>query len=181
MRRTLIATSAVAALAAGAALFTSPAGGQQPEGEGGEFSFEVIKDVHGDGPTGGFVVAWECVDPQGGVIDSGTLNFDTAGPGVDETQVVESSSQDYATCTIDEVDSNGADLVEYECEVFGPPGAPEGDGPSCASDQSATHLHPGTFASFLVRNTFDPEVLPEEEEPPAVNPDVVAASPSFTG
>ncbi len=185
MRKGLLSILSIVAVAVAAALSTAPAGGQA-EGDRGTVDFEVHKDVHGDGPTSGFVVEYECTEGEGGaVLVSGTLNFDNIVDG-DETQVVEDiETEDYAVCTIEEVDANGADLVEYECEVFfdaaSSPDA-EGDLPTCSDNQTATHLHPGAFASFLVRNTFEPEVLPDDEEPPpAVDPDVVTATPSFTG
>jgi len=183
VRRITVILMSLGALTAAAGIFasSSPAGGQS-EGEGpSEFSFEIIKDVHGDGPTSGYVIEYECLDESGAPLVSDTLNFDNIVDG-HETQVVTADTNDFATCTVTEVDSNGADLVEYECEVFFDAGAPEGDAPSCTDGQTATHLHPGTFGSFLVRNTFEADVLPDDEEPPpAVEPDVVAASPSFTG
>jgi hypothetical protein len=177
VRRHLIVALSLAALVA--ALFTSlaPAGGQS-EGEQNA-QFEVHKDVHGDGPTSGFVVTYTCVDRGGNEVDSGTLNFDNVVDG-DETQVVD--VEGFATCSIEETDSNGADLVEYECEHF--PGqtdaAAEGVQGGCEDQQTVTLASDGDFGSFLVRNTFDPEVIPDDDEPDVV-PDVVDATPSFTG
>jgi hypothetical protein len=163
-----------------AALFTSlaPAGGQS-EGESNA-QFEVIKDVHGDGPTSGFVVEWTCVDRNGDEVDSGTLTYDNIVDG-HETQVVD--VEPFVICSIEETNSNGADLVEYECEFF--PGqtddaAAEGVPGGCNDQQSATFSSDGDFGSFLVRNTFDPEVIPDDDEPD-VTPDVVDATPAFTG
>jgi len=182
VRRTTVILLSLCALSATAGVFavSAPAGGQS---EGQFASFEVIKDVHGDGPTSGFVVEYECVDDFDMTTVSGTLNFDNIVDG-HETQVVPLGSDD-AECTITEIDSNGADLVEYECEFFvgSDDSAAEGGGPgSCLDAQTAEFTQQGDFASFLVRNTYEADVLPDDEEPPpAVEPDVVAASPSFTG
>jgi hypothetical protein len=179
MRKGLVSIVSIGAAMAGAALFISPAGGQT---EGEQVTFEVIKDVHGDGPSSGFVVEWECVDELGAPNDSGTLNFDAL---VDGNQTIEVTVDDFGTCTITETGSNGADLVEYECEFFPrADAATEGTPPgSCVDSQSATFTQFGDFASFLVRNTYEADVLPDDEEPPppAVTPDVVTATPSFTG
>ena len=127
-----------------------------------------------------------CVDDKGGTVAEGTLNFDVIVDG-HETQLIEVDESFAESCTITEDDSNGADLVEYECEfcpadVAPEAPAPEGDQGSCIDGQSAGHFHNRDFGSFLVRNIFDADVLPDDEDPPpVVNPDVVAATPSFTG
>jgi hypothetical protein len=179
MRRILSIALPLAALGV-AALFLSPApvGGQ----EGEPFAtFEVIKDVHGEGPSSGFVVDYTCVDEEGTVVQSGTLNFDNLVDG-DEIQEVDLSGQ--ATCSIEETNANGADLVEYECEFF--PGSVDANGGEgavggCQDSQTADFTNGGDFGSFLVRNTFEPDVLPDDDEPPVVSPDVVPATPPFTG
>jgi hypothetical protein len=181
MRRNLTIALSVAALGAAAALFVSPSPVVgQTEGEGFA-SFEVIKDVHGDGPSSGFDVEFSCVqtgpDSTEGSVQTGTLHFDNLVDG-NETQVVTVDRQ--SICTIEETNSNGADLVEYECEFFAGSTDEGANGSGCLDDQSASFTGRGDFGSFLVRNTFDPDVLPDDEEPD-VAPDVVAASPSFTG
>jgi hypothetical protein len=191
-RRTALALALLAStLLVGSAL-SSPTSSAQ----GQEVAFlNITKVVDGDGPTGGYVIEFSCVDtggggggaPEGGGGNGGSLAFDAAGPGAPETQQIVLS--DAAICTVTETDSNGADTVTYECSYVpgdlptSPDGAfAEGDGPvgGCIDDQSGVIARPDDELNITVTNTFDADVLPEEE-PPAVNPDVVAASPSFTG
>jgi hypothetical protein len=188
VRRTLLAlTLVVAALFAGLA-FSTPASSRQGEGA----TLTITKVVDGDGPTGGYVIDYDCVANGGkgsGFNGTGSLNFDTAGPGAPESQDVFIDGP--TICTVTETDSNGATTTTYACafEAGPTPGspdsnfaAPEGDlDQGCIDDQSGAIAFPYDHLTITVTNTFEPEVLPDDDEPPAVNPDVVTATPSFTG
>ena len=203
MRRSLLAASFLASLLAVVALVGPSAAQEQPtgtEGEGGgKVAFlNITKVVDGDGPTGGYVIEYSCVAsdidaPEGGGIGSGgSLTFDQAGPDNPETQTIELHGP--GTCTVTETDSNGADGVTYECEFLangGNAGSPDDSfggsaegfqAGTCLDEQTVLITAPGDAATVTVTNTFDADVLPDDEEPPpAVNPDVVTATPSFTG
>ena len=200
MRRTLLASLLlVSSLFAGVSLI-GPSAAQEapaePEGKGEVAFLNITKVVEGDGPTGGYVIEYSCVSsdvdnaPEGGIGSGGSLAFDAAGPGNPETQTIELGGP--GTCTVNETGSNGADSVSYECEFVAgdSPRSPDGDfaaGPegfqvgSCLDDRSGLITAPNDELTITVTNTFDPEVLPDDEEPPAVNPDVVTATPTFTG
>jgi len=187
MRRTSLLLSLVVAVLLTALGLAGPTSA----GEGEEVAFlNITKVVEGDGPTGGFVIEYSCVgDIEGGIGAGGALTFDEAGPGNPETQQVILTGP--GICTIEETDSNGAETVTYDCAfVSGIPDdvdpngafAPEGRVGGCIDDQSGTIAVPNDELSFTVTNTFGTDVLPDDEEPPpAVEPDVVAATPSFTG
>ena len=198
MRRTLLASLLlVSSLFAGVSLM-GPSAAQEapaePEGKGEVAFLNITKVVEGDGPTGGYVIEYSCVGdtdeaPEGGGIGGGgSLAFDAAGPGNPETQTIELHGP--GTCTVTETGSNGAVSVAYECEyVPGErPSSPDGafaeggiQPGGCIDDQSGLIVAPNDELTITVTNTFDPEVLPDDEEPPAVNPDVVTATPTFTG
>ena len=203
MRRSLLTTSFLASVLALVALIGPSAAQEQPtepegDGGGGKVAFlNITKVVDGDGPTGGYVIEYSCVSsdlaPEGGGIGSGgSLTFDEAGPDNPETQTIELHGP--GTCTVTETDSNGADGVTYECEFLvngGGAGSPDGgfgestegfQAGTCLDDQTVLITAPGDSATVTVTNTFEADVLPDDEEPPpAVNPDVVTATPSFTG
>lgn len=203
MRRSLLASLLLAAsLVAGAALVgpsaaqEAPTGSAEGEGGGKVAYLHITKVVDGDGPTGGYVIEYSCVGgdreaPEGGIGEGGSLAFDAAGPGHPETQTIELHGP--GICTVTETDSNGATSTTYECEfVVGlGPAAPDGgfdeastegfEPGACIDDQSGTITAPLDEMTVTVTNQFDPEVLPDDDEPPAVEPDVVAATPSFTG
>jgi hypothetical protein len=174
-----------------------PAQGRQTEGddEGGKSAdLVIVKVVDGDGPTGGYVIEWSCDfqgkgSGEGG--SGGVLNFDAAAPGAPETQIVDVNGP--GICTVEEIDSNGADAVAYACE-FQPGQPPQSgdDGPfatgaegrvgSCVDDRSADYASPLDVGTITVTNTFEADVLPDDDEPePEPQADVVAAAPGFTG
>ena len=145
----------------------------------------ITKVVDGDGPTGGYVIAYDCTSIKVGAegADSGTLSFDAAGPGSPETQAV--AILRAGTCTVSETDGNGAAATAYACEFEpGPPPQAPGDDlgaegfqpGQCVDDQSALITAAGDAATFTVTNTFATDVVP-----PDVDPNVVAATPPFTG
>jgi hypothetical protein len=192
VRRTAFALAVLAAVVGGFLASGPASSGVQPEGQ-----LVITKVVDGAGPTGGYVIDYECI-PSGGTdapegppggSGSGSLNFDAAGPGAPETQAVVLDGP--SVCTVTETNSNGADEVSYTCDfVTGTPPAsddealPEGELPQgCLTDQSGGILFEDDQLTITVTNVFDPEVLPDDDEPepPAVAPDVVAGSPSFTG
>jgi hypothetical protein len=190
MRRTLIVTVLLAVLA-----LIGPASAAQTADDGGEgkgpvASLVITKVVDGEGPTGGFVIDYECVgDVEGDGNASGSLTFDDAGPGAPETQTVDIF--DSSTCTVTETDANGADATTYACTFeSAPPNSPsaaaddtEGRDPgSCIDDQTVEFGSFGETGTITVTNTFEADVIPDDEEPPpAVDPGVVTATPSFTG
>ena len=148
--------------------------------------------VDGEGPTGGYVIDFSCelendMSPGEGAF-GGSLPFDAAGPGAPETQTVDVPTQ--ATCSVNETDANGADTTTYACEFVpgarsdSPDGAAGGDTEGqqggCLDDQSAQFGSFGDAATITVTNTFDADVLPDDDEPD-VDDDVVDATPSFTG
>ncbi len=180
MRRILLSLSLLAVLALGLTGAMSPAEGRQDEGKGGPL-LDITKVVDGDGPTGGYVIEYTCTWDGPPVTEA--LAFDAAGPGAPETQQVDVPN--FSTCTVTETESNGADSVAYSCEFFpGSPASPpaEGQVEGCNDDQSASFQGTDDAAEITVTNTFEPEVLPDDDEPdPEPQPDVVDALPAFTG
>jgi hypothetical protein len=199
VRRTLLASLLlVSSLFAGVSLI-GPSAAQEapaePEGKGEVAFLHITKVVEGDGPTGGYVIEYSCVGDdvdmgaEGGIGSGGSLAFDAAGPGTPETQTIELFGP--GTCTVTETDSNGASSVAYECDFV--PGERPSDSPDgafaagpegieiggCLDDQSGLITAPNDELTITVTNTFETDVLPEE--PPAVDPDVVTATPTFTG
>jgi len=186
MRRTLIATVLLAVLA-----LLGPASSAQTADEGGQgesATLNITKVVDGEGPTGGYVIEFFCDiqdDRAEGAGFGGSLAFDAAGPGAPETQVVDVPGP--GICSVTETDANGADSTTYACE-FVPGDVPdsppfegtEGAG-GCVDDQSADFASPADVGTITVTNTFEADVIDEEEEPPAVDDDVVDATPPFTG
>jgi hypothetical protein len=189
MRRTFALAFITAALLAAFA-WTGPTSSAQPEPSS---ALNITKVVDGDGPTGGYVIEYFCTEendgaPSEGGGSGGSLAFDAAGPGSPETQSIEITET--STCTVTETGTNGADTVTYACDfdqiAAGPAAggfATEGDAVAgCIDDQSGVIDGPFQTLTITVTNTFEPEVLPDDTEPPpVVNPDVVAATPSFTG
>ncbi len=187
MRRTLIATVLLAVLA-----LLGPASSAQTadEGKGEETAtLEIVKVVDGEGPIGGYVIEYTCIEdgidvsPAEGGGSGGSLAFDAAGPGSPETQTIVLTNA--ATCTVTETDSNGATTVTYACAYVASenPSSPSGGFATeglqeggCLDVQSAYIGAPGDVATITVTNTFD------ADEPPAVDDDdVVDATPAFTG
>ncbi|MET0826041.1 MAG: DUF5979 domain-containing protein [Acidimicrobiales bacterium] len=178
MRRILLAIALLAPVA-----LVGPSSSAQTQDTA---TLSITKVVDGDGPTGGYVIAYDCTSiktsAEGG--DSGTLSFDAAGPGSPETQDV--AILRAGTCTVTETDANGAATTSYTCafEPGAPPQGPadddlgaEGVGVgSCVDDQSALITAAGDLATFTVTNTFEADV-----DTPDVDPNVVAATPPFTG
>lgn len=85
-----------------------------------------------------------------------------------------------STCTVVEIEDNGADDVAYECIV--------GFGTECVDDQTVDWpLQEPAGSSFVVTNTFSD--APPPPPPPDTSADdlapvdggPVAASPGFTG
>jgi len=189
VRRTLLALFFVVAAVAAGLGFSAPASSRQ--GQVGTLT--ITKVVDGAGPTGGYVIDFDCVPnggKGGGGSASGSSSFGTAGPGVDESQDVVLDGP--SLCTVTETESNGAASVTYACEFTPgtPPGSPDSDFATegqvgrqgCLDDQSGAIAFPGDHLTITVTNAFEPDVLPDDEEPPpAVEPDVVTATPTFTG
>jgi hypothetical protein len=180
MRRIFVLLSVLAA--AGSLGLSGPA-----EGGEGSATLTITKVVQGDGPTGGFVINYDCDSTDGG---GGSLTFDLAGPGLNESQSVQVDS--FSTCTVTEIDSNGADSVSYACTFTPfPPAITEGRG-ACVDDQTVVFSSSESSATITVTNRFDSDVLSDDGRPdgsndPAVGTGgvasggVVAASPAFTG
>ena len=188
MRRLRFALLAAVALVA-TSLTGSAATAQSEE----TATLEIVKVVEGDGPVGGYVIEYTCVDAgqgsrpdEGGGGADGSLAFDDAGPGSPETQTVVLTGP--GICTVTETDSNGAATVTYAC-AFVPGQRPDnlsdgtftegvGGGGGCIDDQSATIDSPGDVATITVTNAFDAAVIDDDQVPDA---DVVTATPTFTG
>ncbi len=174
MRRVLLALLALAPIAA-LGLIT-PAGGQTE----GQPQFSITKVVDGPGPTGGFVIEYSCV---GDIGEGGSVPFDAAGPGQPETQSFGVSA--FTICSVTETEDNGAVAVTYSCDYTpSPQDSPPTEGKfdaGCLDDQTVAMIGNGDAGHITVTNTFEADELPEEEEPPAVDDEVVDATPSFTG
>lgn len=155
-------------------------------GEGSTATLTITKVVDGEGPTGGFVIDYSCeflAGSPGEGAASGSLNFDAAGPGQPESQVITLPSSFGIECHVEETDANGADATTYACNVTFPN---EGGGTSrCDDDQTVVYFEQvlDVDGEITVTNTFEADVLPDDEDPPppAVDPDVVVATPPFTG
>jgi hypothetical protein len=173
VRRLLLVSLATAALLL--------LGTGSPAGAGGASrAIEITKVVEGDGPVGGYVVEVNCTQEQGGSVF--TVEFDAAGPGAPETQIVNPPNDDQI-CTIEEIEDNGAESVAYEC-FDGPPDQ------ICIDDQTVEIDVQTDFSSssFTVTNTFadappppPADVDPADDAPPAVDGGPVSADPGFTG
>jgi hypothetical protein len=182
----------VLTLLAGTLLAAFTMTGATSSAQGQEVAFlNITKVVDGDGPTGGYVIEYSCTDEDidrageggGGGGSGGALAFDAAGPGAPETQTIELGGP--GVCTVTETGTNGADSVTYTCEyipggqvgaadgAFAPEGLPT---PGCLDDQSGRIISPNDQLNITVTNAFDADVLPDD-----VEPDVVAATPAFTG
>jgi hypothetical protein len=181
--RTRVLLGVVAALAAVLVAAWMPAA------NGGEVdnSFTVVKEVVGPVPPGSvFEVEVECQN-QGGAPDEGanggTVTFDEDGnPTSPNTLDVGL----FTTCTATETVTNGA-AVSYACAVSGGDNAPEGDSQvACEDDQTVSFGEIlGANGTITVTNTFEeeppPPPPPPDVEPDDVVPDVVNATPPFTG
>jgi hypothetical protein len=187
MRRSRLVLTLLAGTLVAAFTLTGPTSSAQIQ----EVAFlNITKVVDGEGPTGGYVIEYFCTDEGidragegGGGGTGGALAFDAAGPGAPETQTIELGGP--GVCTVTETGINGADSVTYSCEYI--PGgvpkspdsafAPEGGLlPGCIDDQSGRIIAPNDQLNITVTNAFDADVLPDD-----VEPDVVAATPAFTG
>lgn len=173
MRRTLLFAAALGLVVLGLNL---PSGvGAQSEG-GPPRRIEVTKVVDGEGPTGGYVIQVDCSTDSGPT--SFTLTFDAAGPGVDETQTVFPADA-VGSCTIVEIEDQGADSVIYQCVD----GAPD---QVCIDDQTVdiNPVNNISSSAFVVTNVFDADVEPPVDppvDPPSGDGGVVTATPTYTG
>jgi hypothetical protein len=153
-------------------------------------TFTVEKVVEGPVPAGAvFEVTVECVSEQTGAPSEGgtggTVQFDETGTPLNQNTF---SVGFFETCTAEETVTNGAS-VSYSCEVSQQATDPVEGRPQleCVDDQTVffgdVALANGTIT---VTNTFEEEPPPPPPPPPDVEPDdvvpdVVNASPSFTG
>jgi hypothetical protein len=79
-----------------------------------------------------------------------------------------------STCTATETDDGGAVTVTYACALD-----VQGTFGGCDGDQGASFGGAGNVATVTVTNTFaEDDVAPDDV---ATEPDVVAATPPFTG
>lgn len=146
---------------------------------GSETTINVVKVVAGAPPAGTtFTVQISCPDGTSTTLD---FMFGAAG-GSQTTPAPGTYSQD---CTFTETSNGGAERVEYECNVDDPGGTPPGPA-VCNSNTSFTTGLNGEIT--LTAINYFPDVIAEPEPtPPAVDPDVdtapdvVAATPTFTG
>ena len=178
----LLAVGALAVLAAG---FLSPA----DAGGGTVNTFRVVKVVEGPVPAGTvFEVEVACTPdtpnaPAGEVGASATLQFDEDGNPIGADSI---PSDFFESCHAEETEDGGAASVSYACAVSQPTDAPdEGNSQlTCVDDQT---VHFGDVANaegtITITNTFEaaPPPPPPDVEPDDVVPDVVNASPTFTG
>ena len=185
MRRTTISFAVLSALA-----LLGPA--TPASGGSGLATLNITKVVEGDGPTGGYLIEYTCdvssaeSDPEG--LAGDVLAFDAAAPGSPETQTVILDS--FAECSVEEIDSNGADSVSYACDHE--PGAidaspadeaqTEGFDDGCQSDRDVNFSTRGAEGTITVTNTFVADVIDDDDEQvPDADADVVTATPTFTG
>lgn len=168
--RTKLAPVLALALVAGALLaaFGSPAGSQEG---GNAYRINVTKVVDGEGPVGPYAFNVTCTNP-----------FSTpAGPFdfvLDDGQTETVGVTFFDTCTVTETDALGADSTTYACEVVADA--------VCDDEQTVTiDINDSNGeATVTVTNTFEADVIDDEEEPPPptdADPDVVTATPPFTG
>ncbi len=171
MRRTLVFAVILALAAVGLSLTSGV--GAQSEG-GAARSLIITKVVDGDGPTGGYVVEVRCTDDNQMSLPVITVTFDAAGPDAPEDAFVPLVN-DNQECTIQEVETQGADSVTYECV--------DGDH-ECLDDRTVDITTALDFSqsSFTVTNVFEADVEPGPPvEPPSGGGDVVTATPPYTG
>ena len=181
MRTKFFAAVAAIALAVVGFALLSPADAQTGN------TFTVVKVVEGPVPDGAvFEVEVTCEPeinkaPEGGGV-SETVTFDQDGnPTSNNTFNVGL----FETCTAVETVTNGA-VVSYSCEASAPVGAPADEGQSqiqCVDDQTVYYGEiVDAQGTITVTNTFEElPPPPPDVEPDDVVPDVVNASPSFTG
>ena len=192
--RTKLGMSIIAVLAAVAAFGLAPdAGARQAEGPGTGNTFSVVKEVVGPVPAGTvFEVTVQCVldapaAPDAELVPVTVFQFDEDGNPIGPNSV---DVGFFETCTAEETDDGGAASVSYACQTAVPvANAPsEGNGQiSCVNDQSVHYGDvSGANGTITVTNTFEEEPPPPPPPPPDVEPDdvvpdVVNATPSFTG
>ncbi|HYF47067.1 MAG TPA: hypothetical protein VD926_12700 [Acidimicrobiales bacterium] len=148
-------------------------------------TFTVEKVVVGPVPAGAvFEVTVQCEGsatsaPEG--FAGGTVQFDETGAPLNDNTF---NVGFFETCTAEETVTNGAS-VSYSCEVSQTADSPgEGDSQlECVDDQTVffgdVALANGTIT---VTNSFEETPPPPPDvDPDDVEPEVVVASPSFTG
>jgi hypothetical protein len=177
----LLAVGALAALAVG---FMSPA----DAGRGASNTFRVVKVVNGPVPAGTvFEVEVACTTDtpaapsEGGA--SATLQFDEDGNPIGSDSI---PADFFESCHAEETEDGGAASVSYACEVSQQSDAPdEGNSQLTCEDDQTVHYGDvaGGLGTITITNTFEaaPPPPPPDVEPDDVVPDVVNASPSFTG
>src|SRR5262245_19108873 len=181
MRTMLLA--AVGALSLALAGFAIPPSAEGQQGN----TFTVEKVVNGPVPDGAvFEVEVNCTSPDSAAEGtSTTMQFDEDGNPLGSNSVLVVF---FTTCTATETVTNGAE-VTYACEVSQmiSSGGDEGSQVECVDDQTVFFgdivLATGTIT---VTNTFEEEPPPPPPPPPDVEPDqdlpdVVDATPPFTG
>ena len=176
-------------LAAAAALLVLAVGTLTPADAGDDVNtFRVVKVVQGPVPAGTvFEVEVTCTPdinkaPEGSASVT-TLQFDEDGNPIGNDSV---GVDFFETCSAQETEDGGAVSVTYECAVSQQQGAPgEGDSQLTCEDDRTVHYGDvaGGEGTITVTNTFEalPPPPPPDVDPDDVVPDVVNASPSFTG
>ena len=163
VRRTLALAVLLAVAFSG--LVPSPAQG----GERGNV-INVTKVVEGDVPAGTtFTIEVTC-NSDGGT-DVTPLVFDAAGG----TQTV--TAPTIGDCSAEETDDGGAITVTYACRIDDP--GNQNEPSTCQGDRTVQIDARETEATITVTNTFAAEDVGSDDV--ATEPDVVAATPTFTG
>jgi hypothetical protein len=183
MRVKLSMVAAAVALTALALVTTSPADAGPGEPVN---TFTVNKVVEGPVPAGTvFAVEVACLPNLGApteLVATVTMEFDETGAPLTENSVDVGL---YETCTAEETDDGGAASVAYSCDVSAPIDAPtEGFFDlECEDDQTVRFGEVvAAQGTITVTNTFeDAPPPPPDVEPDDVLPDVVNATPTFTG
>jgi hypothetical protein len=152
-------------------------------------TFTVEKVVVGPVPAGTvFEVTVQCTgDPNDAPsegIPASVFQFDENGDPIGANSL---QTGLFVSCTATETDDGGAASVSYACAVANPPRSPadeQAEGNSqvqCVDDQTVHYGEVvGGEGTITVTNTFE-AAPPPDVEPDDVVPDVVNASPSFTG
>ena len=156
--------SALAVAAAVGALFAFPA-----DAGNGSNTFNVTKVVDGPVPAGTqFTIEANCTDGFRYDVTE-VFVYDSTGGTQTITGIPGESS-----CTATETDDGGALSVTYSCAF-----TVQGNFDSCDGDQGASFGGSDAEATITVTNTFAADDVASDDA--AAEPDVVAATPTFTG
>lgn len=156
--------ASVAALTAAGALLAFPA-----DAGNGSNTFNVTKVVDGPVPAGTqFTIEANCTDGFNYDVTE-VFVYDSTGGTQTITGIPGESS-----CTAVETDDGGALTVTYACSFQA-----QGNFDSCDGDQGASFGGSDGEATVTVTNTFAADDVGSDDV--AAEPDVIEATPTFTG